>query len=114
MRQLTQREREAWIEQSDFVAPAVEILTALFAGDHELAQTLAQSCDEEMPREAHLWLPFHAFLRERNWIGVWDDFCLYLAQMRADVACGGEIGYWTPEDELAQIVSQWGDQEEDE
>jgi len=114
MRQATEQERRQWVQQTDFVAQGIEVLTALFAGDRALAKRLADSCDEASA-EAHLWPYFYSFLAERDWVSVWDDFCLWLAQFRAEVACGVEIGFLEPEDELAElVVQQWAEGEGDE
>lgn len=114
MRQATEAERRQWLEQTDFVAQGVEVLTALFSGDRDLAKLLADSFPEASA-EAHLWPYFYSFLCERNWLTVWDEFCLWLAEMRAEVACGVEIGFLEPEDELDQLVDQeWADQEGDD
>lgn len=107
MRQATEQERRQWLNETDFVAQGIEVLTALFAGDRDLAKRLADSFPEASA-EAHLWPYFYSFLCERDWVTVWDDFCLWLAEMRAEVACGVEFGFLEPEDELAE----WAEGEE--
>lgn len=111
MRQATEAERRQWLEQTDFVSSGIEVLTALFAGDRDLAKRLADGCDEASC-EAHLWPYFYSFLCDRDWVCVWDEFCMWLAQFRAEVACGVEFGFLEPEDELAEWADQeWADQE---
>lgn len=113
MKQLTEQERLRWVRSAAYVAPAFEILTAGLAGDRDLGKKLARGLHDENTRSARLWPLFLTFLRDCNSLEVWDEFCLWLARFRADVACGVEVGYLDLWDELAHLADELGNQEEE-
>ena len=106
MRQATDQERSVWLEKVAFVAPAVEILTAATM-DLELSKRLECCLLDAPKREADLWAFFHDFLRAQDWVAVWDDFCLWLAQQKLAAELGERFGYLDLEDEIEGLVERY-------
>jgi len=114
MRQATEQERQAWLEEADFVAPVVEVLTASLGGDRELAVKLESALRDADVRFAYLWAYFLRFLCVTDWLTVWDDFCGWLAAERSGIAAGYAVAEVEAEDELARLAEAYSDDDEED
>ena len=114
MRQVTDEERARWLDKAEFVGRGVEVLTAIVYKDRQLGDKLESSLSNSDTRIACLWPFFFKFLRDADWLGVWDHFCLWLATERIGIELGGGVTEVDPEDELDELVEWYQDSEGDE
>ena len=104
-------ERENWLAQVEFSAPAREWITAVVSDDSELASRLwASRPHAEMNQRLAIVFPFLiGFLRSRHAaLGLWEDFSAWLAEMISAAEIGEGIGWAGPEDELEELLRDDG------